>query len=403
MCRPRPAGVLAVALLLWAGAPHAVLARQAGPSPQSMEELERRLEALRPRLQEAEAAMEEALARRRAEQAALERQPVDTIRVGPLRIVTPPDQAELAQELFSDVWNEEFGDVSGSPSLERRFFTFQWRVRPDFIYMVPEEDGGPPVSRVELHRLVDRTRARARARILGVLSEALLNDFTFQSPLRRWLGRGSLSDLELASAYRELALSAEASGVHRACLSDEAAACWASAGLGYDGSMATLERWFPPEVRRQLAHEGVALSNRFVRERLPLDPGTEEWACVEEDSQAACDRILQANFGWPRILPYVRGVGLSAVEWTLFWHALQRGGEGAWGRTLERAETDDPGDLLTYVSGLSADELAASWQDAVVAHRPLLYADLATARWSVLLWILVFAAFAMRSTRWRST
>ena len=374
------------------------------PSPvlQSQEELVRSLESLRPRLEGAKTEMDEALRVQRLEQANRERPPVDTFRVGPLRIVAPLDQVDLAEELFSEVWYEYFANVTDSPSLEGRYFTFQWRVQPELIYMVAEEDGGVPVTRVELFRLTDRTRAQARRRVRSAFSAALLADFDGEAPLRSWLGRGGVHDLELPAAYADLALAASMSGPHRACLAGEAAGCWAAHGLGFDGSLETLAGWYTADERRDLVERSqYRLRLALVRDQetrdVALEPDPELRACLEEGAQATCDRVLVANFGWSLVAPY----GMAPSQrWTLFWHAIGTGGEDAWARALERSEAD-PAELLTHASGLAPDELEVGWRESLVTNRPLLYADLSAARWAVLLWVLIFAAFAMRSTRWR--
>jgi len=82
------------------------------------------------------------------------------------------------------------------------------------------------------------------------------------------------------------------------------------------------------------------------------------------------------------------------------WFAVRLGGEGAWQRALERADAP-PSEVLAHVSGLPIDEFLAAWRDEMIANRPDARAGLGGKGTRVLMWSLIFAALAMRSTRWR--
>lgn len=80
--------------------------------------------------------------------------------------------------------------------------------------------------------------------------------------------------------------------------------------------------------------------------------------------------------------------------------AVQRGGTGAWGRLVEDP-TMAPEEALAYAAGIPFEELVAEWRDWLVSNRPEVFAGLGTSSLLSLLWILIFAALAGRSTRWR--
>jgi len=364
---------------------------------QSPDEVRRQIEALRPELEEARASANEARLRQRIEEAQQEHPPMDTLTVGQLRIVVPPDQSELARELFSEVWSEHYANVTGSPSLASRFFTFQWRLRPEEIYTTPTADGGAPVTRVELYRFTDRSRWAVKRRIQVALSDALAQDFARDTPVGQWLWGYHAGDLEPIVAFRQLSLSASLGGAFRECLQGDAGACWVAESLvespdpreGPDALTAS----FSAEEKRALVQRAYDMTiGRNMRPRRTAEID----ACLRGAAADACDEFVSDGLGWA-----FGSVGDDmAMRWTLFWHAIRIGGPQAWERALERVDAS-PADVLTHASGLGSEELAASWLDETLQARPTLSADLAVTRWAVFIWVLIFLALALRSTRWR--
>lgn len=363
--------------------------------PRSADELANRIDALRPQLERARSEMEEAQRLERLEEARREHPPVDTIAVGPMRIVTPPDQVDLARELFTEVWREHFANVTGSPSLAARYFTFQWRLLPTRIYMTPPEEGGAPVTRVDLYRLTDRSRTAVERRIRVSISGALTEDFARGTPLRDWLWAYRAGDLQPAAAYRQLALWASIGGAFRECLAADTDACWTAAWLDAPDPESMITASLSPDEETALVRRAaeaamvVAARNGFTGDPPDLSP------CLVERVESVCERYVPGGLDW-----YMDSAGGTGIRWTLFWHAIRRGGAGAWERALARADAP-PGDVLTHASGLDADELVAGWLETLLAARPDLRGDLSATRWAVFLWILIPIALAMRSTRWR--
>jgi len=216
----------------WAGAVAWAYVAAMWPSvavaaPQSEQELLERIEELRPRLEQAKLQMEVA-ERRRALEAGTERTETVLVRVGPIRIVTVPQQAELAKRLFRDVWQRDFAAVRESPSLAGHVFTFRWGRAPSGrLYVDPASTGGAPVRRVELNRVWVATWSGAESWIRDAVWSVLRDDLPDASPTRLWLENAQYA--EPAQTYR--ALATESSDVHRACLGGDAQACVAAAGL----------------------------------------------------------------------------------------------------------------------------------------------------------------------------
>jgi hypothetical protein len=61
----------------------------------------------------------------------------------------------------------------------------------------------------------------------------------------------------------------------------------------------------------------------------------------------------------------------------------------------------EPGEALERASGSPLPELLAGWRVRLVEHRPETFEDLAPSTGLSLVWTILFAALAMRSTRWR--
>lgn len=355
----------------------------ASSAQQTEEELLGRLEALREPLEEARVAAEAAAERRELGRARRDRAPTDTVQVGAFRVVTLRDQAELARELFAEVRREDYGNVSRSPGLEERLFTFQWSTRLRNIHVEPQ---GPPTTRIELYRFALRTREAVKARIRDAVGAALLEDLPWGTPLREWAWRPGAAP-DFADVYRMLAV--EPSEANRACLAGDVGACRAALGLGIDDD-GSLAAWFTPEERRRLVAR-----NSSVRS-LPLDRDDPVMRrCYEDHDVAACDEILRNELTWMRL-----STAPSPSHLSLLWYAVRRGGEGAWERLMEGLDAH-PLEALAYASGMDADALLASWRAAVVESRPQAYAGIGATRWTVFFWILILAALAMRSTRWR--
>ena len=372
MCSRRSHGsaaLVAVAaapvLLALAGGQRALAAQQ------TEEDLVRHLHELLPRLDSARVAATAARDRADAREAFRSVASVDTLQVGPLRILTPPDEHRVAEGFFRDVWESDYAAfVASSPSLERTSFTFQWTEDPGHIPV------GGAVRTVALPAW--RPASAVRAAVEAAISTALAEDLPVA--VAAW-GGGEVRDWSRVAGdvFREVTIVPSRS--NRACLEGDIGACWTSLGLDLDDT--PLDEWYTPEERR--ARVGAMGT---------LPDARSTWlACVRQGSTPACDAYLAR---WPLPRPIADPAGRRAMLWI----ALRAGGTGAWARL--RADTSaTTGEALSNASGLTSQELATRWRAWLIDGAPRSRAVLDPNLLIYLMWIVVLAAFATRSTRWR--
>ncbi len=369
---------MAAALLLALQMPAGIAAQEL-----TEEELIRRIESLQAEHDAARSARDARLAALRAEEAQPTR--VDTVQVGPVRIVTLPGETEAARELFAEVMRETFPGTDASRSLRRHLFTFQWSLRLRQLDVIPDE--GDQVVRLDLNRAWARTPDDAKAVIRSSIARALLAvDFPHGSPMRGWLT--STQYPPEMDAYRILVLTN--AGATQDCLAGSAAACGASLGFGFAGSGDELQRWYTVAQRREIVGR-VALEERLT-DRAEQDDLVVR-SCIEDVAAEACDSLLR-DLDWVTWVPVSDRLRTHA-----FWYAVRRGGDGAWERAMERAEAP-VADVLSYASGMPIEAFLEAWRGAVIESRPQ-RAGLGGRGTRVLLWSTIFAMLAMRSTRWR--
>jgi hypothetical protein len=241
------------------------------------------------------------------------------------------------------------------------------------------------VSRVEVARRWAPTRTAMRAHVRDAIWEALRDDFPDGSPMRAW-SEGARY-LRHEDAYRALATTG--GGASRSCLAGDLEACAAALGLApVEG--ARLSEWLTPRQRRNLVARWT-LPQYAGADRLDADVV----ACLERNETAACDAALARIDGLEVMLPLTPPITASVL-----WYAVEAGGEGAWRRAIEDPAAT-PADVLERASGLDSEAVIAGWREFMLDHRPAVHAGLGRSALTALFWTLIFAGFAMRSTRWR--
>lgn len=396
MCR---IGTLAlVALVVSAADPHGATGQQTTDPPQrapaadeleSPEALRARIDSLRPLLERAWIDLEARNAR--AEEVdrvgAAARARVDTLHVGSLTVLTPTDQAATAEEIFQGVWDESYAHLGHSPALARSVVVFQWS--DDRVPIHVEEN----VHRVELDAWTRRSRVEEA--VSRTFAAAMVHDIgRARSRVGTWVQGNPLAPLPLERAYRMVATTR--SRASRACLAGDTGACGSAMGLverqdvgplGARWVVARLGEWYTPEERLALVRANVSPRNRG---RL----GDARRRCVADSDIAVCDRVLTEYLrrDWT---PYAPG-----VRETLVAYAIERGGPGAWERLAEDPDMT-PIEAMEHASGVPMSELLSGWRARLVASRPDAYEHLIPRSGMTLVWTLIFAALAMRSTRWR--
>lgn len=389
----------ALALVVIATAPESVLA-QAGARRDALvrpdeprdavtadtpEALRAHLDSLRPLLAEARRDLDARNARiteaRRAAAAAAAR--IDTLLVGGvgLRVLTPASQSQATRELFEEVWDETFADLGHSPSLGRSTVTFQRKFGSGTPIHV---DGQAQSISVDPWSSRERTKAEVRR----LLSSLMVHDLR---PARNrvgiWLRSDPLSPAPLRDIYRRIAVTR--SKVTRECLAGDVEACGSAMALDVTQDFDQLGEWYTAEERRGLVVDRLGFFRgpyAALRRR-----------CVDQADQSACDELLGLLSGsgvgqWAPLGPDVRE--------SLVAYALEVAPPGSWERLVE-----DPGmtprEALEHASGQPVDVLLAGWRDRLLASRPSAFGPLIPSSGRTLAWTLLFAALALRSTRWR--
>jgi hypothetical protein len=304
------------------------------------------------------------------------------VQIGPLRVVTLLDDVDRTRSLFEDVWDESFAGLEESPSLTRHVFTFQWRARVQRIAFAAEPN--EQVVAIQLSRARVPTADRAKTEILDAVARSVLADFPTGSPMSAWLtARGYPRSGDM---YRIMATADV--GATRQCLGGSVRACGAALGMGFGDPGAEIAAWYEPGQRVEIVRQAADR-----RDRVETDDALVR-SCTDFEDVAACDSVL-ARLDWVSWIPVSDRLRTHAL-----WLAVDIGGAGAWGRALERADAPI-GDVLEHVSGLPIQEFLAVWHQELIENRPDTRAGLGGRGSRVLLWSLIFMAFAMRSTRWR--
>jgi len=359
------------------------------------EQLRERLDSLGPVLEQAalaaeseRSAEEEATRIRAREEAERTQVPLETLRIGPLRLLAFTDQVDLTRDVFEEIWEQTYSNIAGSPSLARTLLAFQWRTPQRTVS--EEANSGSVVYDLSLNRVWTPTRAGVRERARNAIASVLSEDLPPESPLRIWVTEGGGGTLpgyaDTERAYRQLVVTPSAST--HACVDGDLAACGVALGLRLDDPR--VSDWLSLEERQEMVEAGVDVDGAHMNPDFPLAR-----ACVEEGDNESCDRALRELVAWTPAGP-LAGPGSA----DLFWYAVRVGEAGAWERVLETQESS-PLDALTHIAGLAADELIGGWRARVMESRPDVHAGLGTTRWATLFWFLVLGALAMRSTRWR--
>lgn len=300
----------------------------------------------------------------------------DSMRIGPFIVIAPSQQAREARRDFERAWAPYTAFIGSEPTpIHGHAFGYQSK---------------KPYKDLGLERYERRTGVHVQqqfefgggvhvvgAHIGQVLSTGLPLD------LRDWLASFYMredQDSELEWTYRSLVTSRSVAVAD--CYEGILERCWDAMGLRHRDEW--WENWYDGVQRASIVstHFRSARQGRAVLRA----------ACTEGSDNDACTELLAT--GSPRV-PLSPGARMSLVG-----HALTLGGPEAF----HELSTDTEGsieDRLVRVAGVSADELIASWREAVLAQRPDVGKDNNRSRWTSLMWLLVLAGFSMRSTRWR--
>jgi hypothetical protein len=315
---------------------------------------------------------------------------LDTLPVGPLRLLTPrPVQSfvsAVAAQLRDSVRTSLGGDTVLLPSVTLllrprgpRGSVRPGRERPEaqgsHQWFYQEEDSRfqeADTPAAVASGLLDVIRLQTRMTLDTALSGWLQNDIAFDT----------LTAVQAQTVYLELAT--KPWRIVRECFEGRLDRCRAALALGQQ-SVAT---WYTADERRHVV--GTA---QEWEPRLGEDPRAQR--CVVGGDDGACIAVLEAY-------PPVLGEPLSSLtRHSLLRVALQSGGRGAFGR-LVRNDTLPIGDALAIAAALPTDSLVARWHTAILAARPRGTVLSLSGGWTAFVWVVILGLAAMRSTRWRA-
>lgn len=306
--------------------------------------------------------------------------PVDTIRVGGLRIVAVPSVAGRARAGADSAWVELAEMFGGAAqALDRLTLVIN-------VFGQPEGDIRTPSPAAYVNAPQDADA--------DVLRHALVSQGANQmsqrqdSTLRDWL-RGTLLPPLRASGrfdvvYENLATSPFSKP--QACFVGDRAACRAALGLTEQDPIVA---WYDAIDRRRLAATWSDFARRTGHPAVVR--------CAEGASDSVCIAALRelpaaVRLGEPPLSGGDR-VSLAAM-------ALDVGGPGAYDRLLA-ARGQPIADRLAAAARLDADSLIGVWRARVIAARPHTLAFQPRAAWAAVLWGTLLGFMALRSTRWR--
>ncbi len=300
----------------------------------------------------------------------------DTIAVGALRIVTNPSPlpvraaAELAWPALDSLYGNAAQDLARHPYVIRAF-------DPDTI--VPR-----PAVFVGIALPWDMT-TQALAALLVANPPMPSPDQTLVSWLDGTLRPGRRAVEERTDVYVQLVTAP--STIVRACFLGALAACRAALELQRSGD--ALDLWYPGAAERR------ALVTRSFADYFNHGAGAASFQACAAGIDSVCKTLLlRLPAGTlPRPLD-------AEARTTLLRAALRLGGRDAYRRLL--ADPGAPmGDRVATAADAALDTVLAGWRREILAARP---PSVALPWWAVslaLAWATLFAACALRSSRWR--
>ncbi|MFQ6046427.1 MAG: hypothetical protein ACE5PT_08730, partial [Gemmatimonadales bacterium] len=293
---------------------------------------------------------------------------MDTVYVGPMRVLARRGEGAFAADAASIVWNR-LGPALGPDSLGLRAMTvLAWEND------VPSGDWDRTVGVSYYRRLGESELA---SRMLIEIERRLFDDLPAE--YSDWVVAGvldSLSPRRLAGLYTELATTPAPAG--RECFNGSLEGC--GAYLGLEGDYDRVISWYSPRTRRALASRARWL----LRQEQPQLSARDLTSCVEAKMDDACIRLIRALDLHPGRAP----ASLSARA-SLIRAAVDLGGPGTLGRMLDGDDSTMVGRLESS-TGLPVDSVLAAWRNMVLGGEPQDPAVSRSSGWVAVFWVLVF-------------
>jgi len=346
-------------------------AAAAQPAPQEVMQRQRALlDSLRPRLVELrELVRIEASVRRAEAEREWESTVLDTLRLGPLRVIGVPVEVARRRNLLEDVWSEQqhlFTGLEEALAGETIVLTHGLPTRMRTLYRSRQHHELPLGS-----LWVDRHRPATEATITRLIIKLMPDS------VRRWMTNELPPyDVPDEEVYRRLTLLGSSRA--QACLAGDLKAC--AAVLGLDGSDPH-DLYTPVELARIAARRSTA-----AVEDAQID------VCRDGDL-SACRAVLEryhavAPGAGGRAHVHFLGYAMAAAEPGMF-ARLRHERTGTIGERIERA------------AGVPLTVLLEGWHAAALATPPDSDRHGGRTRFAAVLWVAILATLAGRSTRWR--
>ena len=310
---------------------------------------------------------------------------IDTIRAGQFTVLADRPIADLVNRAVPIAWDvlrEALRSDSMLAAVKPIHFPSGGSRQLETFDLVI---AGPWINQnAQLDDVVDRIISTVGRELRSMLDE----------PSRLWLGvnpmthvagerRGWSWAASLRQIYVELATSGSAVG--RRCFAGHLSAC--RTALELDPVLDPVTEWYDATDLRRLIQRGVIQRGWGTAEESAL--------CIEAGDDTACENLVRDRLEEAVLHPVS-----PLTHHTLVETSLRLGGDGAYGRMV-RSEAATIADWIAAVADAPVDSVIARWHAEVIAARPARSPLTAATGWGAVMWILVLAATATRSTRWR--
>ena len=299
---------------------------------------------------------------------------VDTIRSGALVVVTARSVSGRAQAGVDSAWERLaciYGSRANAAAGTRIVLQYEDQVEGELPFDQASGIAVPIPLHAEMDVVADRIVAGASPTIYRTADQRLQDWAPHPNP--------SILEANTVALYAELATAPWRSA--RECFIGRLDEC--RRALGISGEDPVLD-WFDAADRRHYVEEYLKY--------LPASQSRYE-ACTGNDD-AACVALM-------RLAPRVAAPPLSATTRALLLAlALDAGGKNAFDRLLD-SPTQPLGVRLAAAAGIPVDSLIGRWRSRVLAVRPKTVAADERVAWGAVVWSVLFALAALRSSRWR--
>ena len=303
-----------------------------------------------------------------------ERGRLDTLTLGRLTLIFPPQRRALVETLARTAW-DSIAEAFGADTTV--LLSYAIALGGASGVRIPEWTGaradGP---RNDMAYALGTVLARVRDREAWRLHDA---PWFHQAAYNMFFAPG---EIQTEAVYEELAT--KPWRVVRACYDGDLAECHSALAVTSDAG-ATALRYTPEERRRIVARE------REVRKSMRSAAGTAR--CVEARVDSACVEVFQRFSLNEQPLS-------SLARATLMRTAFALGGDGTYARLLA---SDEPEFLarLAAAAEVAPQVLLGEWHRRILAAKPTSMMLTRLSGWIAFIWAAAFAVAATRSSRWR--